>query len=266
MSKYYVRFVHFAPDNKVQKTPENPNPQDKSLVWAMLYDADAEWEFGSLACGYIPNQFNLEEIDKEQRYDVNMSAWYYMEHSNGGRTNQTRYTSIEEYWADPKVKRSVQSKYREGMEFSFAYCGDPDRLDAIYVFSIKATFGHQYKLTGHLYDDATPPESWYNEVHAELLVELDSLEVFESASEAIHSQNKADDLFGERYFPVAKAPIDKKEQLIEACHAFKGCSKPLYDDKFVYIGIRSKPHEIGEINEIYSIEGGAILKNRDWDW
>jgi|LakMenEpi03Aug12_release.lakeMendotaPanAssembly.Ray.scaffolds.fasta_scaffold07849_25 hypothetical protein len=266
MSKYYVRFVHFAPDNKSQKTPENPNPQDKSLVWAMLYDEESQSEYGSLACGYIPNRLNLEEIDKEQHYSVNMITSYYMEHLNGGRTNNRQYARIEDYWNDPCVKDKVQAKYREGMEFCFAYIGDPDRLDVIYEFTIKATFGHQYKLTGHLYDDATPPESWYNEVHAKLITELNGLEVFESASEAIQGQSKADDLFGERYFPVAKAPVWQYKQLIEACHAFKGCSNPLYDDKFVYIGIRSKQDELCEINEIYSIEGGAILKNREWNW
>jgi hypothetical protein len=266
MSKYYVRFVHFAPDNKAQKTPENPNPQDKSLVWAMLYDEESQSKYGSLACGYIANRLNLEEIDKEQKYDVVVNDISYMENTNGGRSNTRQYATIEDYWKDPVVKDLVQSQYREGFEYSFAHDGNPAQIDAIYRFSIKATFGHRYELTNHLYDEATPPESWYNEVHAELITELNGLEVFESASEAIEGQNKADDLFGERYFPVAKAPVWQYHQLIEACHAFKGCSNPLYDDKFVYIGIRSKQNELCEINEIYSIEGGAILKNREWNW
>ncbi len=266
MTYYYVRFTCFGPDNKTPKTPENPNPQDKSILWTLLYERGER--DGPLACGWISNlHIGLSEIDLEKEYSVNMKEVYYMESENGGRTNTRQYATPEEYWADLVVKELVQRKYREGMDFSFAYNGDPEQMDKIYIFELNC---QRFEMKEDLYDfegkNYAPPIEWYNEVHADKIQELGTKEVFQTAEEAISNVKAADDLFGERYFPVAKAPIDQMDNLIEECNAFKGCSKPLMDDKFVYVGIRSKPYEIGAIENIYALPGGTILKQTEWDW
>lgn len=262
---YYVRFTGFGPDYKTPKTEENPNPVNKSILWALLYERDVRV---TLACGWISNLYiGLSEIDLEKEYFVNMKEVYYMEHLNGGRTNTRKYATPEDYWADPVVKELVQRQYREGMGFCFSHNGNPDQMDRIYIFQIN---GQRVEMEETLYDcdeeNFAPPLEWYNEVHVDKIQELGKADVFSSAEEALANVSKTDDLFGERFFPVAKAPLEQKDLLIDACHAFKGCSKPLMDDKHVYIGIRSKLHEIGTINDIYEIDGGVIVQNQEWNW
>jgi len=263
---YYVKFTGFGPDNKTPKTEENPNPCDKSILWTLLYERDNPTKV--LASGWVSNErMGLNEIDKEEEFPVTMNDTYYKEHRNGGRTNTRQYASPEDYWNDPVVTDLVQRKYREGIEFSFTHHGDPDRMDKIYIFRVKTQV---CELSEALYDFEdkryAPPQEWYNQVHERKIEELGTKEVFSSAEETFEALRTSEDLFGDRYFPVAKAPKEHAELLVDECHAFKGCSQPLFDDKFVYVGIRSKPSEIGSIEDIFAIPGGTILKQTEWDW
>jgi hypothetical protein len=95
--------------------------------------------------------------------------------------------------------------------------------------------------------------------------ELYNLETFDTAKEAIDTQQSEEDLFGTRYFPVLSFPVKSLEIGRELAGGFKNCSEPLlYKDK-VFFGVRAKTREISYIEDIYEA-GGVVLKNRQWDW
>ena len=77
-----------------------------------------------------------------------------------------------------------------------------------------------------------------------------------------------DDLFGDRFFPVAKFDLTTTSLDIAECMCdhFKGHSKPIiYQDRFAFIGIRCKPSELYNIHDLYEV-GGTILINEEFDW
>lgn len=255
-----LKLAHFA--TKYNKETKESSP-DKSKIWVILTCENEDAP--TLASGYINNIWNYEEFEKYQTVEAEILEHFYMEHYNGGRTNQKRYSSPEEYWADPSVKVNVQKSYGTGWSFSFGYSGDPDRLDVFYKFKIK-DFQYTFELSSTDYDQSAPPE-WYNEVHQNSIKKLQSLESFSSADDAINfNRNQpTDDLFGTRFFPVLKAPKDTASLMEDICYSFKSCSTQLTDDEYVYIGIRSKERELDTIYEIYE-KGGTILKDACWDW
>jgi hypothetical protein len=259
---YKLRFVHFAPDNK-KYVAGQPTPYDKTKIWGVIVK-DADDEDTLSGYGYIDNIFGIEEINKEKLYDINILAIKYLEHSNGGRTNKKEYNSVEDYWADPKVKENVCRSYKEGLSFKFSYNGNPDEIDVKVVFEVVDYPGHTFTLYENLYT-SKPPKEWYSECLSHVIDELKQKSSYPTHLDALEAQIKTDDLFGERYFPVLKAPIALEEQMVECAAYFKGHSKTLTDGENVYIGIRSKSHELGGITEIYE-QGGTILVDTQWDW
>jgi len=255
-----IRFIHFLPDYNKETQITTPNT---SKIWAVI-QKDIDDEDTVSGYGYIENIFGIEEIDKDKLYDINILSIKFMEHANGGRTNTKQYNSIEEYWADPKVKENVMRCYKEGFSFKLSYRGSPDELDVIVDFEVVGYEGHIFTLSENLYP-CEPPEEWYSESLPYVIENLKTKTTYETYQDALEAQTKTDDFFGERYFPVLKAPKHLKGKIQDCCDNFKGHSKALTDGENIYIGIRSKDFELGAIKEIYE-QGGSILVDAEWDW
>lgn len=246
-------------------------------IWAEHITEEAnEWEGFKTVRGWVPWIFDqyvskhfLDSIDQDGRpskfeVPVKFVRKCYIEHSNGSRTNNKQYSSIEEYIADPFVKELYLTRLSQDM-FDLSNSGESQHLDLVYVFSL---FGRVFHLSTIEYDVAVDKfEEWYSEAKVSVAQELELVDVWELPEDALAGQQKADDLFGERYFPVAKfdLTVTSLEEAKDACEYFKGCSKPLKIGNHVYIGIRSKGSELDGIFGIYGISG-RILKDREWDW
>ena len=237
---------------------------DQSQIWVNIKGSDEEHR-GS---GYINNIFptnhfgdGIEDF-KKQTLPGTIVKTVYMEKCNGGRDNPNVYNSIEEYVADPAVKRRCHRFMTDRTNY-FSTNGDPEYVDAIHTFKFD-NHPLEFTLSYPIWKSIIPQE-WYNEFHADIIEKLSKSETWENADVAIHNTEVTDDLFGNRLFPVLKAPVKKLNKMKNICKNFKNCSKPLTDDKFVYIGIRSKPNEIDTIRDIY-LAGGCILQNQSWDW
>lgn len=241
------------------------NFEDTSKIWVCVDDSDDDSFLGS---GYIDNPFTIEELSGieekfvKKAFSGTLLYSKYMEHSNGGRTNEKVYDSIAEYFADPLVKALVTKRYLSGFDLS---SGNPDQLDAIHTFEFDQFPGKQFTVSESLWGDFVPPE-WRTEIYASTIEQLDSCVVWDDAKQAIANSEVCDDLFGDRAFPVIRAPKHlAKEMLDIADSAFKSCSKVLHSSEYIYIGLRSKVYELDNINEVYE-KGGFILKDRQWDW
>lgn len=260
-----IKLMHFAPGQNRQTQPNRESINfgtNKELIWAILEDADA----GHMACGYIPNVFGINELTNAHPvyFNIETDEVTYMEHGNGGRTNPNRYSSIESYWEDPLVEATVKTKYKKGLEFSISYYGTPEEIDQIHSFTIEG-FPDKFELSGTMYE-ASPPEEWYNEVHAPTVELLKEAEVFETFEEAYEGRVIVEDIFGNRCFPVLKAPKELVDIMEDCACSFKGNSDTLTDGEFIYIGLRSKMSEFADgVLNIYD-NGGKILKNQEWNW
>ena len=185
----------------------------------------------------------------------------YAEASNGGRTNETIYDSIQDYLKDPVVKERVKQKCLNGFDLS---PGDPDNVDEISTFVFDDFPETFFEIEQRSWDNVIPAE-WYTEIYAKVISELDTYDVWENAGEAIDNTSTVDDLFGDRAFPVIRAPKALLREMRWLADNFKNCSNPLVGEEYVYIGLRAKPYEISNIAEIYE-HGGSILKDKIWDW
>lgn len=248
-------------------------PGDQSKIWVVLTSTSIQEEWGSmlsLGSGYIanpyPTDYFLDSEGQFKRTDLIgvITDSKVMEHSNGGRSNDKVYNSVADYISDPEVKKNVRRKCKASV-FDIAP-GDPDNVDILVKFRIQGptSFPTVYEVKESLWQEIVPVE-WYSEFHSDVITDLQTFDTYSTAQEAITETQVHEDLFGDRLFPVIKAPKELVEVIKDHSASFKNCSKPLFDDKFVYIGVRSKVSEIDEINDIYS-SGGTILKHRDWDW
>jgi hypothetical protein len=259
--------VHYGYNSKTS------NSDNQSLIWVNVYSKTVTDDFGGflrIGGGYIDNLFPNEYFGTQDNFDKSiklegvLSECYFMESSNGGRGNPNQYSSIEEYIKDPLVKQRFNK--RQFNRFDFSDCGDPERVDLISRFRIQEPFEvpRTFELKERIWEDVVPLE-WYSEAHSSTVERLSKTDSYENAQEAIESTSVEDDLFGSRLFPVLKAPKELMDKMKEICEDFKSYSKVLMDDQFIYIGIRSKEHEIDTINDIYE-NGGTILKDTQWDW
>lgn len=223
------------------------------------------------ASGWIPNVFGITEadiVDKKYLTDVKVERKIFMEASNGGRSNQKEYVSIEDYFADPSVKKRYFDKLASSnpMIYSMNNPGDIEHLDLIVDLSYN---DRTFTLREIMYDISNSPiDEWYSEFHSNhMALKLDVCETFDTPEEAILNQKDTDDLFGKRYFPVAVFNLNKAtlEQAKNVCENFKGSSRPIISNDRCYIGLRSKDYELSNIHEIYEI-GGAILQHQEWNW
>lgn len=254
---------HYAPK---QGDSGNPN---KSKIWVILQDPldDDSWSIGS---GYIANIFPEGYFDAEdgtfkaKTVTGIVTRTVVMEHSNGGRINTKEYSSVQEYLADPIVKAACREHITGGLMARIARGGgEPDRVDFIRTFKIDG-YDSEFTVTDSCYDSIIP-QGWINEFHSNVITVLAKCKVWDTAEQALQNSESTDDLFGERYFPVLKAPVVLTATMQSICDGFKGYSTPLTDSEFVYIGIRSKSYEIDNIKEIYDA-GGWILCDQEWDW
>lgn len=254
---------HYAPQIGDFKNP------DKSKIWVILQDPldDDSWSIGS---GYIANIFPEGYFDAEdgtfnaQKLTGVVTKTVVMEHSNGGRSNNKEYSSVHEYLADPIVKQACRDIIIGGLGAKLSRNGgDPDRVDFVRTFKIDG-YSVEFTVSDSCFDSIIPQE-WTNEFHSNVITGLAKCKVWDTAQQAIENTESTYDLFGERYFPVLKAPVELASKMENICDGFKSYSTPLTDSEFVYIGIRSKPYEIDNIKEIYSA-GGWILQYQEWDW
>lgn len=218
-----------------------------------------------IAFDWIPNVLGLSsdaEAAKTKIQGVKLKQVIVQEGLNGGRTNQKKYGSVAEYLADPVVKANCQKYLVGGLASRISYTGEPHRVDKTYIVGIDNKL--EVKLVNIGYDPVIP-QAWYDEFFADTIQSLRTNAVYETAAEALDSLPVADDIFGSRYFFVIKGPLRLKKCMKEVAGYFKGQSHPLTTDEFVFIGIRSKPCELGGIKLIYN-QGGWVLKDRSWDW
>ena len=263
MNKIDIAVQHYAPQNGDFKNT------DKSEIWVILRDPqdDDSWSLGG---GYIANIFPEGYFDaedgsfKKQTVTGVVTRTVVMEHSNGGRTNTKKYSSVQEYLADPIVKAACKDIIVGGLGARISRNGgDPDRVDFVRTFKIDG-YSAEFTVSDSCYDSVIPQE-WLNEFNSDTIVGLSKCGVWPDADSAIRNTESNDDLFGERLFPVLKAPKELSSLMQDICYGFKSYSDPLMDDEFVYIGIRSKTYEIGTIKKIYEA-GGWILQFQEWDW
>lgn len=261
-----VKVIHYG------YTGQN-KPGDQARIWVCLSSTSIEEEWGGrlvLGSGYIPNPFPTDyfltatgEFNSTPVPGV-ITELKVKEHLNGGRMNDKTYSSLAEYVADPMVKELVQRKAKTDI-FDWP-CGDPEHADLIVKFSLHPDTGftQEFEVKKTIWDNIIPAE-WYSEIHADVITWLQVLDVYDNAAEALAGTVPTPDFFGERLFPVIKAPKALADVMLEHASSFKGHSTPLFDNEHVYIGVRSKPHEISEITDIYA-SGGTILKGKQWDW
>lgn len=239
----------------------------QSKIWVIVEDPQDSDDY-MVGCGYIDNPFPenyFGESDKEFDKKVlpgTLVKTVFMEGSNGGRTNNKVYNSIPEYLADPVVKAAVREKCLGGFSLR---SGDPDSVDMISTFVLDEFPEKEFTVSDRNWGKIIPDE-WYREFYEPIIERLDKADVWETAADAQHNTEVCDDLFGDRAFPVIRAPISLRseiEDLAEGC--FKSCSNTLVGSEYIYIGLRSKVYEIANFPEIYE-KGGFILKYESWDW
>jgi len=241
--KALLNFTHFSPtEPKTEK------------VWAFLNYNDR------IYAGWVPNFLGVTELYelKEISKECEIISSYFIEHRNGGRTNNKRYNSIAEYRNDPYVKEC----YFNYLTFSpWVYEGNPESVDEILTVKVDDV---EFTLSCIIYD--VIPESWYSDYVNILMPNLDNYEIYKSAEEAIKSIKIREDLFGDRIFPVIKVPSISFYEIRSIIEGnFKSRSKPIMKDGFVYFGIRGKVNQIDAIEEIYS-NNGFVVKNLEWEW
>jgi hypothetical protein len=237
-------------------------------VWAIYRSEDSDVNDFTTAYGWVPNVWGLDESSSVKNIvECNLVKKYFMQASNGGRSNLKHYDSIADYFADPIVKkmymRSLSSE--NDILFLMNHPGDTDRLDVVYEFEHE---GQHFELDDSIWDPKdSPVNDWYSEFHAVTGAILESIESYATAEEAIAAQTSTNDLFGKRYFPVAKFDLSKVKlsDALIICEEFKGHSRPLTFNGVAYVGVRSKDYQLESIESIYEL-GGTILKDRDWDW
>jgi hypothetical protein len=249
----FITLINFAPDknNGMKHT-------DTSKVWAVLSCGDGD----TAAYDYISNIFGINEFDEtigKPTFTVNVVSVVYKQHSNGGRTNNKDYPSIDAYVNDPITKKLYQQKLKSS--FFDLSPGDPDSVDAIYTIEYN---GQLFNLSGTHYD-IIPPD-WYSEEHQDTGKRLSKSVAYDTAEEALNSLGEpTNDLFGQRYFPVVKCDRANLSSVVNECENFKSCSKPIFFGNYAFIGIRSKTHEVNYIRDVYKA-GGVVLKNEEWNW
>lgn len=264
MDKIEINVAHYGPNHNLDSTEVN-----QSRIWVnVYYIEDGESEL--IGTDYINNPFPKDYFGTDsknfqrQAFSGVMLKTVVMEHSNGGRSNENVYNSVTEYLADPVVKELCRAHINGGLAYALSSNGgDPDKVD--YVVTCKFDdFPEEFTVENRSYDSIIP-QAWLNEFCSDTIVGLSKCGVWPDAESAIKNTERNDDLFGERLFPVLKAPKELASLMRDICYGFKSYSDPLEDDEFVYIGIRSKIYEICTINEIYAA-GGWILQYQQWDW
>lgn len=261
--KVEIQICHYAHNRETQKS------DDQSKIWVNVVHSEInefeDWKL-RLGGGYMNNPYPKDYFGDSGNFRKTsiegvLKDFCFKEHMNGGRGNVKSYSSITEYFADPLVKELFFKKIKGGLFGMQA--GDPDKVDfecsiRLVEFPITAVFKES------IWEDFIPRE-WYNEVYADAIKELSTINSWDTYEEAFENQQRQDDLFGERYFPVIKAPLNLKEVMLECAGNFKSHSKPIDDGTYVYIGLRSKSYELSEMSEVYN-QGGTILKHKEWDW
>lgn len=246
-----IKISHFGP------TKGDSGFNDKTVVWVNTLSID-DYEDDPYY-GYIPNFWKFDEINK-QEIEVKTIKHVFMESSNGGRTNEKVYNSISEYLNCEIAKQHFQ-EYKKNR---FAYSGNPDRVDGI--ITLQDNDGHEFQLENTYYG-LTVPSEWYSESYKDIIKKLDEQEVFENKEDVI--VNITDDLFGQRYFPVARFETDghsKNADYVDNVLWYcKAHSLPLQGERGVYYGMRIKSFDSNDaIDEIY--KHGKIIKGMEWDW
>lgn len=265
-SKLSLSYKGFAYNRDTKKQ------DDTSKVWCRINnpnsDADPEDTWMNLiATGYVDNIFGATvENDADQTgIEITVTKCCFMEHMNGGRKNDNEYATVEDYLADPVVKENARKHVLGGI-FDRGP-GDSDKLDFVFEFKVtdeRYVSDKVFTMSESLWDEVLPSE-WYNEFHSDTIADLSGYKVYESAEAALAAVEVREDLFGNRLFPVIKAPLSLKDLMVEYAGNCKGHSTPIDDGESVYIGLRCKEWEISVVNEVYE-SGGAILQNREWNW
>ena len=264
--KYSLRLTtQFAPLSNTYKGMT----YDQTRVWAVLREErDDPFSISFTGGHHIPNVFDItnETLQEElPELSTTICKIWYTQHSTCLGAKLKEYDSVESYWADPSIKKACIEKFQGGVDYSLANDSDPTSIDmhvAVTLDGYPDVGVLSFKSV--LYDTNSPTE-WYSEAHDLLIKSLRNVVSYDTAEKAIKSMTLEQDLFGDRYFPVLKAPQELETEMADIASSFKSCSRTLTDGENIYIGIRSKTHEIGYIHDIYEA-GGTILVDTQWDW
>lgn len=211
----------------------------------------AEYISGWLG-GYLGKQSSVVKLKVSQAYITG--------HNNGGRQSKHALTYNDFY--DATQKKLVHALWTGGIEGRIVGgMRDFDRADII------VEFDNGMKLDSFAWG-LKAPEEWYSELYENLPEFKFEDGFFDTAEEAIESfkNSSVDDMFGTRYFPVCVFPLKvqvEKHNVVGWAKAHS--SAILLSDRVVY-GTRCKPDEYEEVIRRTYAAGGAIARNRTWDW
>ena len=182
-----------------------------------------------------------------------------IEHMNGGRADNKRYSSYREFFNDERKKR-VMSFWKGGPFAQLGTSGEPDKADIILEFD-------DFEIDSFAFEICAP-EEWYSELHQKNSKFKFVDGFYKNADKAIEafSQKSVDDIFGTRYFPVLVFPKDKLSVVKRIVQQAKNHSKSIVTNEYSIIGTRCKSYQYQNIiSETYK-EGGKVSIGLMWDW
>jgi hypothetical protein len=183
-----------------------------------------------------------------------------IESMNGGRGDWEEYSSYADFFNNQRKKRVIAS-WSGGIFGRFGGSGgDPDRADIRFYFD-------DFMIEDFRFD-FTAPEEWYSELYLKQ-ADIDRERCYANAKEAVEafSAKCRDDMFGERYFPVLAFPASTpRDVVMSVANGAKSSTKPIVGKDWIVMGARCKPHQFAEVIEATYVSGGAIPKDREWDW
>lgn len=190
---------------------------------------------------------------------------YLERHSNGGRTPRMgeRRRTYDEYFDDEARNLVIKDLSGGIMGAIFgAGRGDIDRADII------VEFDNGFKIDSMQFDIHYPYE-WYSDHYKDnnLFLFVDGF--YEDAQAAIKTfgLKSHDDMFGERYFPVAVLPMDvDEEKLQNILWRPKSTSNIIVKDDQIIFGTRCKPHEYEEVIDAIYEAGGKVPIGVEYSW
>lgn len=183
---------------------------------------------------------------------------FLVQHSNGGRGYSGRAKSYAEYFNDT-VKARVLAQRAGGLLGRMLSRGDADRADILVYFTDGTMIDSMQYIEC--------PDEWYSEQFADRGALMLERGFYPDAVEALAAQHRSDDLFGERYFPVAAFPDTVSQHDIDECiWRPKVTADPIRVGGYVIYGTRCKSQEVAEFIEAVYQHGGAIIRGTQWDW
>lgn len=181
---------------------------------------------------------------------------------NGGRDNEYVYKTYWDYFSE-KRKKIIFEQKNGGLlgRLMSHHRGDHNRADLWFKF--------KDFVIEDFWFDCTFPEEWESERCKDKIDFTFPKGFYKDSKEAIQffADRSHDDLFGERYFPVAVFNKKTKKEIINYVRWLpKSTSIPIIGKNKLVIGTRCKPSEYHELITYVYENGGKIAKSMEWDW